>query len=61
MWMAKSITKPRCAADGNFERIQCGSSRIKCWYVDENEKMVGYKKKPYNKLNCSSVDKGKKI
>ena len=61
MWMAKYITKPRCAADGNFERIQCGWSRMKCWCVDENGKMVGYEKKPYNKLNCSSVDKGKKI
>ena len=57
--VAKHITEPKCAADGNYESIQCDSSGRWCWCINENGKMVG-SMKPLKKLNCSSTGKGRK-
>ncbi|KAJ7330750.1 hypothetical protein OS493_021679 [Desmophyllum pertusum] len=51
--MLRYITEPKCAADGNYESIQCGSSGRRCWCVDVNGKMVGFMKSR-DKLNCSA-------
>lgn len=56
--MAKYLTEPKCAADGNFESVQCNPSGKKCWCVDENGKMVGWKMGARDKLNCSTSDEG---
>ncbi|XP_078349977.1 uncharacterized protein LOC144634818 [Oculina patagonica] len=53
--MEKYVTKPKCAADGSYESIQCESSGKRCWCVDENGNMVGYGVKSLKKLNCSSA------
>ena len=56
--MAKYLTEPKCAADGDFESVQCNPSGKKCWCVDENGKMVGWKMGVRDKLNCSTSDEG---
>ena len=50
--MVRHLTKPKCASDGSFESMQCGSSDKRCWCVDENGRKRG-PVKSRNKLNCS--------
>ena len=50
--MVRDLTKPKCASDGSFESMQCGSSDKSCWCVDENGRKRG-PVKSRNKLNCS--------
>ena len=50
--MVRDLTKPKCASDGSFEKMQCGSYKNKCWCVDENGRKRG-PVKSRNKLNCS--------
>lgn len=58
--MLRYITEPKCAADGNYESIQCGSSGRRCWCVDVNGKMVGFMKSR-DKLNCSAKGRKRKL
>ena len=50
--MVRDLTMPKCASDGSFESMQCGSFENKCWCVDENGRKRG-PVKSRNKLNCS--------
>ena len=50
--MVRDLTKPKCASDGSFESMQCGSSDKRCWCVDENGRKRG-PVKSRSKLNCS--------
>ena len=57
-WMARHSTEPKCGADGNFERKQCGPSGKKCWCVDEEGKMIS--RKDPDSLNCSKTYEGRR-
>ena len=39
--MVRDLTMPKCASDGSFESMQCGSFENKCWCVDENGRKRG--------------------
>lgn len=57
--MGRYFKEPKCGADGNFERMQCGPSGEKCWCVDKEGKKIGSREDP-EMLNCSKTYGGRR-
>lgn len=56
-WLAKNLAEPKCATDGNFEKMQCGPSGKKCWCVDEDGERTGLKRNR-DGLRCPNTNSG---